>query len=224
MADNKPGPAISIAREHDEITISGPSHQTANPSSELQIYSGAEIPVSQLELEEPPLAMKARSRFRLFAVMTALFVGAFHNPLVNSLLDRIFPTSYPITCLTFDVPNRLTTSQLSLFVAALDQTIIATAVPTIASSLSSSSGYVWVMSAYLLANAASGPIWSALSDIWGRKPVLLTALALFFASSILCALASSMRILIVARVLQGTGGGGLMLLVNICISDMFSMR
>jgi hypothetical protein len=71
---------------------------------------------------------------------------------------------------------------LSLFTAALDQTIVATAIPTISANLHSSSGFVWIGGAYLLANAAGGPIWAALSDIWGRKPILLVVVVWFFVS------------------------------------------
>jgi MFS family permease len=111
-----------------------------------------------------------------------------------------------------------------MFTTALDQTIVSTAVPTITSELHSASGYVWIGGAYLLANAAGGPIWAKISDIWGRKPILLTAVAMFFASSVLCAEASSMKMLIVGRSLQGTAGGGMIQLVMITISDIFSIR
>jgi MFS family permease len=114
--------------------------------------------------------------------------------------------------------------QLSLFLAALDMTIVSTAIPTIASHFHSASGYIWVGSAYLLANAAAAPIWAKLSDIWGRKPILLAAVAVFFLGSILCAAASSMGMLITGRAVQGSAGGGLIILVNICIGDLFSMR
>jgi len=97
-------------------------------------------------------------------------------------------------------------------------------VPTIASELHSSSGYIWIGGAYLLANAAAGPIWAKLSDIWGRKPILLSAVALFFASSIVCAQASSMKMLIIGRAFQGTAAGGLIQMVMITIYDLFSMR
>jgi MFS family permease len=107
---------------------------------------------------------------------------------------------------------------------ALDQTIVATAVPTIASELESAKGYTWIGGAYLLAMAASGPIWTKLSDIWGRKPLLLLAVGWFFASSILCAKAFSMKMLIAARALQGIAGGGLVQLVTITISDLFSLK
>ena len=103
-------------------------------------------------------------------------------------------------------------------------TIVATAIPTITSDLRSSSGYSWIGGAYLLANAAGAPLWSKFSDIWGRKLIILIAISMFLGSSILCALAKSMKILIVGRALQGTAGGGLIQLVNIVISDIFSMR
>jgi len=118
----------------------------------------------------------------------------------------------------------LTALFLSLFIAALDQSIVATAIPTISAQLHSASGYTWIAGAYFLANAAAAPIWSKLSDIWGRKPILLAAVATFFGSSIICARASSMKMLIVGRSLQGAAGGGLIQLVNIVISDLFSMR
>ena len=76
---------------------------------------------------------------------------------------------------------------LTLFIAALDQTIIATAIPTITASLDSASGYTWIGGAYLIANAAAGPIWTKLSDIWGRKPLLLGSVAWFFGASVVCA-------------------------------------
>lgn len=114
---------------------------------------------------------------------------------------------------------------MALFLAALDVTIITTALPTIAGHFqASSSAYTWVGSAYLLANAATTPIWGKLSDIWGRKPALIMANAVFMIGSLIAALSTSIGMLVGARVIQGIGGGGLVILVNICISDLFSMR
>jgi hypothetical protein len=112
----------------------------------------------------------------------------------------------------------------SVFLAALDITIITTALPTISEYFQSSSGYTWIGSAYLLANAASVPSWGKLSDIWGRKPILLCAALVFFLGSGLAGGSSSIAMLIVARAIQGVGGGGLIILSNICIGDLFSMR
>ncbi|KAK0333964.1 hypothetical protein LTR91_021869 [Friedmanniomyces endolithicus] len=118
----------------------------------------------------------------------------------------------------------LTALYLAVFISALDQTIMATSIPTISAQLHSASGYVWIGSAYLLANAAAGPVWAKCSDIWGRKPALLGAVVLFAGASIMGALSVSMNMLIAARALQGTAGGGLLQLVFITISDLFSMR
>ncbi|KAJ5755611.1 Efflux pump dotC [Penicillium manginii] len=118
----------------------------------------------------------------------------------------------------------MTALSLSMFVAALDQTIVATAIPTIAAKLHSASGYTWIGGAYLLANAAGACIWAKLSDIWGRKLILLIAVAWFFVSSIICAVAVNMQMLIAGRALQGVAGGGLLQLVTIVISDLFSVR
>lgn len=113
---------------------------------------------------------------------------------------------------------------MAVFLAALDITIITTALPTIAQHFGSSAGYTWIGSAYLLAVAAGTPIWGKLSDIFGRKPALLIANALFFVGSLIAALSVNIGMLITARALQGTGGGGLVVLVNITIGDLFSPR
>ncbi|KAG9234979.1 major facilitator superfamily domain-containing protein [Amylocarpus encephaloides] len=111
---------------------------------------------------------------------------------------------------------------LAMFISALDQTITATAIPTITHDLNSASGYVWIGGAYMLSAAASGPIWAKISDIFGRKPILLAANVIFILASLLCAKAVSMKMLIVGRTLQGLGTGGM--IIMIVISDLFSIR
>ncbi|KAJ5906178.1 Efflux pump dotC [Penicillium subrubescens] len=118
----------------------------------------------------------------------------------------------------------MTALSLAMLIAALDQTILATAIPTIAAKLHSAAGYTWIGGAYLLANAAGACIWAKLSDIWGRKLILLIAVAWFFISSIVCAVAVNMEMLIAGRALQGVAGGGLLQLITIIISDLFSVR
>ena len=114
---------------------------------------------------------------------------------------------------------------MALFLAALDVTIITTALPTIAQHFNASAAdYTWVGSAYLLANAASVPLWGKLSDIWGRKPMIIMANVIFMAGSLIAAVSNSVGLLIGGRVIQGIGGGGLVILVNICVADLFSMR
>ncbi|GKT91519.1 efflux pump antibiotic resistance [Colletotrichum tofieldiae] len=111
-----------------------------------------------------------------------------------------------------------------VFVAAIDVTIISTALPAIASNFQSASGYQWVGSAYVLGSTASTPSWGKLSDIWGRKPILLLAVAIFFAGSLICALGRNLAVFLAGRAIQGVGGSGLLTLVNITISDLFSLR
>ena len=114
---------------------------------------------------------------------------------------------------------------MALFLAALDVTIITTALPTIAGVFKASSAdYTWIGSSYLLACAASVPLWGKISDIWGRKPIILVANVIFMIGSLVSALANSIGMLIAGRVVQGIGGGGLVILCNICVSDLFSMR
>ncbi|KAF2093703.1 MFS general substrate transporter [Rhizodiscina lignyota] len=113
---------------------------------------------------------------------------------------------------------------LSVFVAALDTTIISTALTTITNEFRSSAGYIWVPSAFMVAAAAATPTWGKWSDIWGRRPVFLLATAVFFVGSLICALAKNMAMLIAGRAIQGVAAGGLITLTEIVISDLFSMR
>ncbi|KAL2137263.1 hypothetical protein VTI74DRAFT_4994 [Chaetomium olivicolor] len=112
----------------------------------------------------------------------------------------------------------------ALFLAALDVTIVTVAVPTIAQEFRSTAGYTWIGSAYMLATAAAAPMWGKISDIWGRKPIMLIAVGVFWIGSLLSAVSKGMGMLIAARAVQGVGGGGIVILVNVCISDLFSMR
>lgn len=118
----------------------------------------------------------------------------------------------------------MTALGMAVFLAALDVTIITTALPTISEYFHSAAGYTWIGSAYLLGNASSVPLWGKISDIFGRKPVLIVANLLFLIGSLIAALSNSIGMLIAARAIQGVGGGGLVTLVNICISDLFSLR
>ncbi|KAE8144533.1 major facilitator superfamily domain-containing protein [Aspergillus avenaceus] len=114
---------------------------------------------------------------------------------------------------------------LVLFLAALDMTIISTALPTMASHFhASESGYSWMASSYMLANAAAVPLWGKISDIWGRKLILLLANFAFLVGSLICALAINLPMILAGRAIQGAGGGGIIVLVNICVSDLFSVR
>ncbi|RDB21176.1 putative transporter C3H1.06c [Hypsizygus marmoreus] len=124
--------------------------------------------------------------------------------------------------------NRLSIVFLGLmacvFLAAIDQTIVATALPTIVSQLGGGKEYSWVGSAYLLAAASLAPLYGKLSDLIGRKPVLYASILTFLVGSALCGAAQTMIWLIIARAVQGIGGGGIIQLVNITISDIVPLR
>ena len=117
-----------------------------------------------------------------------------------------------------------TALMMTMLLAALDQTIVSTALPTITSDLGGLNELSWVVTAYLLAATASTPIWGKLSDLYGRKLMLQSAVAIFVAASALAGLSQSMAQLIGTRALQGIGGGGLMVLVMAVIADIVSPR
>ena len=113
---------------------------------------------------------------------------------------------------------------LSVTLSALDLTIVTTALPTIASDFGSGSGYVWIGGAYILAYTAILLIWGAVANIWGRKPVMLIAVAIFFVGSLICATVQQLDAFIVGRAIQGLGAAGMGVMVNVVISDLFSLR
>jgi EmrB/QacA subfamily drug resistance transporter len=113
---------------------------------------------------------------------------------------------------------------LAMLLAGLDQTIVAPALPTIGRELGDFSSIGWVATAYLLSSTAVTPIYGKLSDLYGRRPLLLVGIAIFAAGSLLCALAPDMLTLILARALQGVGGGGLIALANTVVGDVISPR
>jgi EmrB/QacA subfamily drug resistance transporter len=135
------------------------------------------------------------------------------------------PSITPRTPLTqSEVRTILMSLLLTMFLAALDQTIVATALPTIGRQFQDVTSLSWVITAYLLASTAVAPVFGTLSDIYGRRAMIITALSLFIAGSVLCAVAPNMPILIFARGLQGLGGGGIMPVVQTVISDVVSPR
>ncbi|MFD1625823.1 MDR family MFS transporter [Azospirillum griseum] len=113
---------------------------------------------------------------------------------------------------------------LAMLMAAMDQTIVATALPTMAGELGGLEMLPWVVTAYLLASTTTTPIYGKLSDLYGRKRVLEVAILLFLAGSALCAAAQTMTQLILFRALQGLGGGGLMALAFTIIGDVVAPR
>ncbi|MDX3312323.1 MDR family MFS transporter [Streptomyces sp. NPDC054884] len=113
---------------------------------------------------------------------------------------------------------------LGMLLAALDQTIVSTALPTIVSDLGGMEHLSWVVTAYLLASTAATPLWGKLGDQYGRKRLFEAAIVLFLIGSALCGMAQNMPQLIAFRALQGLGGGGLMVLSMAIVGDIVPPR
>ncbi|MFJ4813941.1 DHA2 family efflux MFS transporter permease subunit [Streptomyces sp. NPDC088801] len=113
---------------------------------------------------------------------------------------------------------------LGMLLAALDQTIVSTALPTIVSDLGGLDHLSWVVTAYLLAATAATPLWGKLGDQYGRKRLFQTAIVIFLVGSALCGAAQDMAQLIAFRALQGLGGGGLIVLSMAIVGDLVSPR
>jgi EmrB/QacA subfamily drug resistance transporter len=113
---------------------------------------------------------------------------------------------------------------LAMFLAALDQTILGTVLPSIADQLGGGTEISWVISAYLLSATVTTPIYGKLSDLYGRRALLRIAILLFVIASVLCALATTLAQLIAARLLQGVGAGGLVTMALATMADIVSPR
>jgi EmrB/QacA subfamily drug resistance transporter len=113
---------------------------------------------------------------------------------------------------------------LGMFLAALDQTIVATALPTIAGDFGELDLLSWVVTAYLLTSTASSPLYGKLSDLYGRKIVFQAAITIFLVGSVLAGMSQSMVQLIVFRAVQGVGAGGLLVMALTIIGDILSPR
>ena len=113
---------------------------------------------------------------------------------------------------------------LAMFLSALEQTIVAPALPTIGRSLHDVENLSWVVTSYLLACTTMTPLFGKLSDIHGRRVTMLAAVVIFLLGSVACALAPNMPALIAARALQGIGGGGILPIAHTIIGDMVSPR
>ncbi len=111
-----------------------------------------------------------------------------------------------------------------LFLAALDQSIVGVALPTIVSDLGGLDHLSWVVTAYLLTSTASTPLWGKISDLYGRRPMFQLAIIVFLAGSLLAGLSGSMAALIGSRGLQGIGAGGLMALTMATLGDVVPPR
>src|SRR4051795_3845317 len=132
------------------------------------------------------------------------------------------PTARPR--LEVNVPVVFGGLMLVLLLAALDQTIVATALPTIVGDFGGLEHISWVVSAYLLGQTAVTPLYGKLGDLYGRKRVLQSAIVIFLVGSALCGAAQSLGMLIAFRAIQGLGGGGLIVLTMAAIGDVVPPR
>src|SRR5208282_4383735 len=128
-------------------------------------------------------------------------------PTTGSLFLKIFPSI-----------------MLPMFMAVADQTIVATALPAIASSLGEIERASWVVVSYLIANTIAAPVYGRLGDTFGRRSMMIIALVIFMVGSVLCALSPNIEFLTAARVLQGFGGGGLMTLSQALVGETIPPR
>jgi len=133
--------------------------------------------------------------------------AAFHAPLPPAAVNKI-----------------IVGIMLAMFLSALEQTIVAPALPTIGVHLGDIESLSWVVTAYLLSATAVTPLFGKLSDIYGRRSILLTGVTVFILGSVACALAPTMWALIAARALQGIGGGGILPIAQAIIADLVSPR
>src|SRR3954447_8368776 len=113
---------------------------------------------------------------------------------------------------------------LSTSLVALDSTIIATAVPAVVKDLGGFAQFPWLFSIYVLAQAASPPIYGRLADMFGRKPLMLFGIALFLVGSVLCGIAWSMPALIAFRAIQGLGAGAIQPMSITIAGDIYTLR
>jgi EmrB/QacA subfamily drug resistance transporter len=111
-----------------------------------------------------------------------------------------------------------------MFLAALDSTIVATAMPTVIGDLHGIDHYAWVFTAYLLAEIASIPVWGRLADMYGRKRIFLLGMVIFLVGSALCGASSSMIQLILFRALQGVGAGCLLPVPQTIVADLYTLE
>src|SRR6185436_18075713 len=113
---------------------------------------------------------------------------------------------------------------LGMFLAALEATVVGTAMPTVIASLGGLDRYSWVFSAYLLTSTVTVPVWGRLSDLYGRRPLYLMAVVFFLVGSALSGASQTITQLIVFRAIQGFGAGGLIPLSMTITGDIYTLK
>src|SRR5262245_8750838 len=113
---------------------------------------------------------------------------------------------------------------LAMFLAALNQTIVATAMPTIGRQYDDFENLSWIVTAYLLTSTAVAPLYGKLSDIYGRRAMMLAGIGIFVLGSLVCAVAPNMVVLVLGRGLQGLGCGGILPVAQSILADVLPPR
>jgi EmrB/QacA subfamily drug resistance transporter len=169
-----------------------------------------------------PIRTKTMSRSREAAERTRAPRAHGHpDPLTSSLAKS---SSHPSPVDHAAARAIIVGIMLAMFLSALEQTIVAPALPTIGRSLDDVDNLSWVVTAYLLSCTVATPLFGKLSDIYGRRRMMLISISVFILGSIACALAPTLWMLILARALQGVGGGGILPLAQTVIADLLSPR
>jgi EmrB/QacA subfamily drug resistance transporter len=153
---------------------------------------------------------------------TGAGAGAAANPATGA--GQAADTGHRVVFSKTEVRSIFIAVMLSVLMVALDQTIVSVALPVMSSQLAGFDLLAWVVSGYLIAVAVTTPIYGKLGDLYGRRIMLLVAIGIFLAASVLCALAVSMPMLVAGRILQGVGGGGLFALSQAVIAEVVTPR
>jgi MFS family permease len=144
--------------------------------------------------------------------------AGWRSPLHQSRRKQVLTTSPQVKII-------LIGQVLVVFAISLDMTILTTTLPVVAIALNThATGAFWIASSYLLANAVVQPIMAALADIFGRRSVTFSALSIFTIGSVICCVANDLTTMLVGRTVQGIGGGGILAVNLIIISDLVPLR
>ena len=170
-------------------------------------------------ISRPRVLARKRRLDRRRADHAARGAGAAPAP-----LTAVAPVSHHAPVSHAEVRTIFFGLMLAAFLAALNQTIIATAMPTIGRYFADFENLSWIVTAYLLTSTAVAPLYGKLSDIYGRRAMMLTAIGLFVIGSAVCGAAPDMMTLILGRGLQGIGGGGILPLAQSVIADVVAPR
>src|SRR5215470_15917321 len=156
--------------------------------------------------------------------VSAVFHAVRQTYIWDMQFDPAKDSSALVTTNRSAVLRVLPSIMLPMFLAVVDQTIVATALPVIGASIGNVQRVSWIVVAYLIASTIAAPAYGRLGDAFGRRRLMFVALSIFIVASVLCAVSPTIELLTAARVLQGLGGGGLMTLSQALIGETIPPR